>query len=67
MLNAPTIKEVINFMVNESLMVDAMGPTRAGTMMRYAAAYMTEHEAVLNSLQSLRAEVSRLEQLVHRG
>ena len=67
MLNAPTIKEVINFMVNESLMVDAMGPTRAGTMMRAAAAYITEHESLLTRIQVLQAELTRVEQLVHRG
>ena len=48
-------------------MTDAMGPTRAGTMLRAAAAYITEHEDLLGRIQTLQAELTRVEQLVHRG
>jgi hypothetical protein len=46
-------------------MVDAMGPTRAGEMMRHAAAYITEHESLLTRIQTLTAELARVEKLVH--
>jgi len=51
----------------EADIMDAMGPTRAGTMLRAAAAYITEHEDLLGRIQTLQAELTRVEQLVHRG
>jgi hypothetical protein len=42
-----------------------MGPTRAGEMLRHAAAYITEHESLLTRIQTLTAELARVEKLVH--
>ena len=63
----PTGAEIARWLMTEAAMMDAMGPTRAGTMMRAAAAYITEHESLLTRIQVLQAELTRVEQLVHRG
>lgn len=55
------------WLIAEAAMVDAMGPTRTGEMMRQAAAYITEHESLLTRIQVLQAELTRVEQLVHRA
>ena len=63
----PTGAELARWLALEAAIVDAMGPTRAGTMLRAAAAYITEHESLLTRIQVLQAELTRVEQLVHRG
>ena len=59
--------EIARWLMLEADIMDAMGPTRAGTMLRAAAAYITEHEDLLGRIQTLQAELTRVEQLVHRG
>ena len=59
--------QIAAWLAHEASMSDAMGPTRAGTMLRAAAAYITEHEDLLGRIQTLQAELTRVEQLVHRG
>ena len=59
--------QIAAWLTLEAAIVDAMGPTRAGTMLRAAAAYITEHEDLLGRIQTLQAELTRVEQLVHRG
>ena len=63
----PTGAEIARWLMLEANIMDAMGPTRAGTMLRAAAAYITEHEDLLTRIQVLQAELTRVEQLVHRG
>ena len=59
--------QIAAWLAHEASMSDALGPTRAGTMLRAAAAYITEHEDLLGRIQTLQAELTRVEQLVHRG
>ena len=59
--------QIAAWLAHEASMTDAMGPTRAGTMLRAAAAYITEHEDLLTRIQVLQAELTRVEQLVHRA
>ena len=59
--------QIAAWLVHEAAMTDAMGPTRAGTMLRAAAAYITEHEDLLGRIQTLQAELTRVETLVHRA
>lgn len=59
--------QIAAWLAHEASMADAMGPTRAGTMLRAAAAYITEHEDLLTRIQVLQAELTRVEQLVHRA
>ena len=59
--------QIAQWLMNEASMVDALGPTRAGEIMRAAAAYITEHEDLLGRIQTLQAELTRVEQLVHRA
>lgn len=61
----PTGAELARWLQHEATMTDAMGPTRAGEMMRHAAAYITEHESLLTRIQTLTAELARVEKLVH--
>jgi hypothetical protein len=65
--NNPTGAQIVAWLAQEAAMTDAMGPTRAGAMLRHAAAYITEHEDLLGRIQSLQAELTRVEQLVHRA
>lgn len=62
---APTGAEIARWLQTEAAMVDAMGPTRTGEMMRHAAAYIIEHESLPARIQALTAEVTRLERLAH--
>ena len=59
--------QIAAWLAHEASMTDALGPTRAGTMLRAAAAYITEHEDLLGRIQTLQAELTRVEQLVHRA
>ena len=59
--------QIAAWLALEAAIVDALGPTRAGTMLRAAAAYITEHEDLLGRIQTLQAELTRVEQLVHRA
>ena len=59
--------QIAAWLAHEASMTDAMGPTRAGMMLRAAAAYITEHEDLLGRIQVLQAELTRVEQLVHRA
>ena len=59
--------QIAAWLALEAAVVDALGPTRAGTMLRAAAAYITEHEDLLGRIQTLQAELTRVEQLVHRA
>jgi hypothetical protein len=63
--SAPTGADIARWLQHEATIVDAMGPTRAGEMMRHAAAYITEHESLLTRIQTLTAELARVEKLVH--
>ena len=67
MPNHMTGAQIAQWLQHEASMVDAMGPTRAGEVMRAAAAYITEHEDLLGRIQTLQAELTRVETLVHRG
>lgn len=63
----PTGADLARWLQTEATMIDAMGPTRAGEMLRHAAAYITEHESLLTRIQTLTAELARVEKLVHNG
>ena len=50
---APTGAEIARWLQTEAAMTDAMGPTRTGEMLRHAAAYITEHEALLTRIHAV--------------